>query len=69
MLAKLLTILTLLLIVGSLFTALYQLMRKRSGTDASVVKSLTLRVGLSIGLFLLLLLSFQLGIISPRGMR
>lgn len=69
MLAKLLTILTLLLILGSLFTALYQLMRKRGGTDASVVKSLTLRVGLSVGLFVVLLLGFQLGLISPHGMR
>jgi hypothetical protein len=68
MLAKVLTILMLLLILGSLFTALLQLSRKR-GTDAAVVKALTLRVGLSVGLFVMLLLSFHFGWISPQGMR
>ena len=68
MLAKVLTLLMLLLIVGSLFTALLQLSRKR-GSDASVVRALTLRVLLSVSLFVMLLLSFHFGWISPQGMR
>lgn len=68
MLAKLVTIAILLLILVSLFSALFRLMRKREN-DASVAKALTLRVALSIGLFVLLLLGFQFGVISPQGLR
>lgn len=68
MLAKLVTIALLLLILGSLFSALYRLMRKRED-GAAVAKALTLRVALSIGLFLLLLAGFQLGVIAPQGLR
>lgn len=67
--AKIITIVLLIAILGSLFSALFRLMNKRGATDASVVKALTLRVALSIGLFALLLLSFQLGLISPQGLR
>lgn len=68
--ARALTILMILLIVGSLFSALLQLTRKKDGDDdASVVKALTLRVGLSVCLFVLLLVGFRLGIISPQGLR
>lgn len=69
MLAKILTILMLFMILGSLFTALYQLMHKRGEADASVVKALTMRVALSVGLFVVLLLGFRFGLISPQGLR
>jgi hypothetical protein len=33
------------------------------------VRALTLRIGLSIGLFVLLLISFSAGLIKPHGLR
>ena len=56
----------LILIVGALATAFKALFHgPRSGTAG--VKALTLRVGLSIGLFVLLMVLYALGIIEPRG--
>lgn len=52
-------------ILFSLFSALYFLLKDR-GTTTRTVKALTIRVVLSIVLFLLLLLSFKLGIITER---
>lgn len=63
---KILTVLLLLIILGSLFTALYRLTQKKDD-NASVVRALTLRVALSIGLFLALLANFYLGLIPLRG--
>ena len=52
-------------IVVSLGTALFALF-KDSGNSDRAVKALTIRVGLSVGLFLLLLVLTALGVISPR---
>ena len=57
-----LVILLLLAIVGSLFSGLFFLYRDR-GEGVRTVKILTLRIGLSIFLFLLLLIAFRFGII------
>jgi hypothetical protein len=65
---QLFTVLVLVIIVGSLFTALYRLTHKKE-TSSSVVKALTVRISLSIALFFVLLLSYQFGLISPGGMR
>jgi len=59
---KVLVILLLLAIVGSLFSGLFFLYRDR-GEGVRTVKMLTLRIGLSIFLFLLLLVAFRFGII------
>lgn len=59
---KVLVILLLLAIVGSLFSGLFFLYRDR-GEGVRTVKMLTLRIGLSIFLFLLLLIAFRFGII------
>jgi flagellar biosynthesis protein FlhB len=69
MLPKILTILMLLLILASLFTALFQLMKKRPDQQSNVAKALTVRISLSVGLFVLLLAGFHFGWISPAGMR
>ena len=53
-------ILVLVLIVGSLGSALYFLMHDRSG-GSRTVKALTVRVGLSIALFLFLVIGRRLG--------
>ncbi|MGD9600209.1 MAG: DUF2909 domain-containing protein [Gammaproteobacteria bacterium] len=59
----------LVLIVGALATAFKALFvgpRGKPG-DTAGVKALTVRVGLSIGLFVLLMVLYALGIIEPRG--
>lgn len=50
-------------IVVSLFSALYFLLKDKPGSERTV-KALTVRVGLSIALFVLLLLAFQFGFIT-----
>ncbi|PKO48443.1 MAG: DUF2909 domain-containing protein [Betaproteobacteria bacterium HGW-Betaproteobacteria-4] len=59
---KLLVVLLLLAIVGSLFSGLFYLYRDR-GAGERTVRALTLRIGLSIALFLVLLASFRFGLI------
>lgn len=53
------------LILLSLGSALFYLVRDQGKSD-KVVKMLALRVGLSIGLFLLLMVSYKLGWITQR---
>jgi hypothetical protein len=65
---RLVVILVLLAIVASLGTALYHLATGK-GDSGKMVRSLTLRVALSVGLFLLLMIAWRLGYIRPNGMR
>lgn len=64
---KFLVVVLLLVILGSLFSALVFLVRDRGSTDRTV-RALTWRIGLSIGLFLLLLLAGWMGWIEPHGL-
>ncbi len=57
---KLLVVLMLLAIVGSLFSGLFYLYRDR-GASVRTVRALTLRVGLSVTVFVLLLLGLRWG--------
>ena len=67
---KYIVIFMLLLIVGSLFSALTFLVRDRGHHDSTrVVKALTLRIGLSFVLFLALGAGYYLGIIPATGLR
>jgi hypothetical protein len=68
MLVKLIIVAFLLAIVASLFTGLFFLL-KDPGTsnDRRTVKALTIRVGLSIGLALFLVLCYFMGWIHPHG--
>ncbi|MGQ0443440.1 MAG: twin transmembrane helix small protein [Methylophilaceae bacterium] len=59
---RLIIIIVLLLIAASLFSALYYLV-KGDKRDSRVIKALTWRISLSIGLFLVLMLGFYTGII------
>lgn len=59
---KLLVVLLLLAIVGSLFSGLFYLYCDR-GAGERTVRALTLRIGLSIALFLVLLAGFRFGLI------
>jgi hypothetical protein len=57
----------LVLIVGSLGSALWFLIRDK-GTSERTVKALTVRISLSIGLFLLLMAGYYFGIIPKTGL-
>jgi dolichyl-phosphate-mannose--protein O-mannosyl transferase len=57
----------LVLIVGSLVSALWFLIRDK-GTSERTVKALTVRISLSIGLFLLLMAGYYFGIIPKTGL-
>jgi hypothetical protein len=59
---KVLVVLLLLGIVGSLFSGLFYIWRDR-GSGVRTARALTLRIGLSISLFLLLLVGFRFGFI------
>ena len=63
---KIAIVLALLLIAGSLASALVFMYRDQGRSDRAV-KALTLRVGLSIGLFLLLMAGYYFGLIPPQG--
>jgi hypothetical protein len=62
---KLVVILFLTLIVASLGSALYYLVRDRGGSTRTA-RALTWRVALSITLFALLMLGFHFGVITTR---
>ena len=57
----------LLAIVVSLGSALFHLSRK-GGDSNKLARDLTIRVGLSVALFILLLLAWHLGLIQPHGL-
>ena len=57
----------LVLIVGSLASALWFLIRDK-GNSARTVKALTVRISLSIGLFLLLMSGYYFGLIPKTGL-
>jgi hypothetical protein len=62
---KILIIITLFAIVFSLGSALFHLSRGK-GDPKKMVRALTIRVGLSVALFILLMLAWYNGLISPH---
>lgn len=64
--ARLLVIAVLLAIIGMLGSAFIQLARG-TGDSGKMLRALTWRVGLSVGLFLVLLLAWKAGLIRPHG--
>lgn len=68
MLSKILILLTLALILASLFSALVMLYKNDDSSKRKrVVQALTVRISLSIGLFVALLASIYFGVIPGRG--
>jgi len=63
MLFKIAVVLVLFVIIGSLFSALYFLAKDKDG-GTRTAKALTVRIGLSITLFILLLLGYYFGLIG-----
>jgi hypothetical protein len=63
---KILVAIAFIMIIGSLGSALFFLMRDK-GKSNRTVHALALRVGLSVTLFLLLLAAHYMGWIEPTG--
>lgn len=62
---RIIVILFILVILASLGSALYYLVKDR-GTTERTAKALTIRVALSLALFLLLMLGFHFGLITTQ---
>jgi hypothetical protein len=65
LLFKLIIVILLIFVIVSLFTALYRL-NKDDADSTRVVKALAVRVGLSIIIFVLIMISAKLGFIEPN---
>ena len=64
---KLIVIVVLISIIVSLAMAFYQFSKRdRKSDDTAMVKALTIRVGLSIALFVFIMVLSALGIITPN---
>ncbi|GAB3242721.1 DUF2909 domain-containing protein [Chitinimonas naiadis] len=63
---KIIVVLLILGILAALGSAMYSLIRQK-GSSERTVKALTLRVALSVALFLMLMLAYRLGWIQPHG--
>ena len=62
---RIIVILFVIIILGSLGSALYYMIRDR-GTTKRTAKALTVRVAVSVILFLLLMLGFHFGFITTK---
>lgn len=57
----------LLAIVASMASALLYLLRGGAGGSSKMLRALTIRVAISVGLFVFLMVSYKLGLIGPQG--
>lgn len=67
MIFKIFIITLLVIVLVSLGSALYHLVSNKENSD-KLIKSLTWRIGLSVGIFILLLIGQALGLIQPHGL-
>lgn len=65
---RIVIVIAFILILASLASALFFMMRDR-GKTPNMVRSLTVRVGLSVALFLFILFSYWMGWIQSTGIR
>ncbi|WP_454786097.1 twin transmembrane helix small protein [Legionella sp. WA2024007413] len=66
MITKIIIICVMIIIAGSLASGLIFLIRD-PGNSKRTVKALTIRISISVGLFIFLLIAFKLGLIKPHG--
>ena len=67
---QVLIVLLLLAIIASLALALRYLYKDREAIGSRrAVKALTTRIGLSLGLFFLLILLYRMGLLHPHGLK
>lgn len=64
---KIAIVIVLLFIIFSLGAALFAFVKNDRNSD-SMIKALTYRIALSIGLLILMMLGAQFGLITPNGM-
>jgi hypothetical protein len=65
---RIFALLFIVLILGSLASALYYLIKDKGQSDRTV-KMLTVRIGLSLTLFILLMAGYYFGIVPQTGLR
>ncbi|MQR00405.1 twin transmembrane helix small protein [Glaciimonas soli] len=65
---KIIVAIAFILIISSMASALFFMMRDK-GKSNRTVRALTLRVALSVSLFIFLLVAYKLGYIHPTGLR
>jgi hypothetical protein len=66
---KLVIVAILAAIVVSMGSALFHLVHDRKGETKKMVRALTVRISLSVALFILLFVAYALGLIEPHGVR
>jgi hypothetical protein len=66
MFLKIAVVIVLLIILFSLGSGLVFLVQDKGRSDRTV-KALTVRIALSLGLFILLILAYAFGLIAPHG--
>jgi hypothetical protein len=66
MYTKIIVVLFLIFIIGSLFSGLFYLVKDK-GTSERTVRALTLRISLSVLLFILLMIGYATGLLQPHG--
>jgi hypothetical protein len=66
MLIKIFVVILLFIIIGSLLSALFYLVRD-SGDSNRTVKALTIRIALSLFAFIILMAGYFSGLIQPHG--
>ena len=67
MLTKIFVIAAMFVIIGSLGSGLFFLVRDKEGQSKRTVKALTWRISLSLLLFIFLLFAFKFGWIAPHN--
>lgn len=67
MIIKIIILILLLLVLISLGAGMFTMIKDRNKTDRTV-KFLTVRIALSVSLFVLLIVSFFMGWIQPHGL-
>jgi F0F1-type ATP synthase membrane subunit a len=66
MATKIIIVLFLFIIIGSLFSGLFYLVKDK-GTSERTVRALTVRISLSVLLFVLLMIGYATGLLQPHG--
>ena len=66
MFTKILVVVILFTIIGSLFSGLFFLIRDKGASDRTV-RALTVRISLSVLLFVLLMIGYATGLLQPHG--
>ena len=67
MLIKTIIVILLFLVIASLAAGMFTLIKDRTNSNRTV-KFLTIRIALSVSLFVLLIVSFFMGWIQPHGL-